>query len=100
MNQSKPGLQHADAIHSGDFSGNLQRASLLPGEIAMRPPVSQEIRAAVGKGGYPQLAGAGLYQRQQAGGPLIRGTERPWWHWPAATALAVLAVYEFTGHAG
>lgn len=76
MNQSKPGPQHADAIHSGAFTGNLQRASLLPGEIAIRPPVSQEIRATAGTGGHLQPAGANLYQRD------IIGMQRPWWHWP------------------
>jgi hypothetical protein len=40
MNQSPPILQHADAVRSQAFTGNLQRTSLLPGELAMRPPVS------------------------------------------------------------
>lgn len=91
MNQSKPILQHTDAMHSGAFTGNLRRASLLPGEIAVRPPVSQEIRAASGTGAYPQPAGASLYQRRADGGPLIRDTQRPWWHWPVLAALACAA---------
>lgn len=93
MNPSRPAQQHADAVHSGAFTGNLQRASLLPGEIAARAPVSQEIRAAAGTGGYPQPAGASLYQRQNFGSPLIQNAERPWWHWPAITALVTLSFY-------
>jgi len=90
MKPSKPSPQHTDAMRSGAFTGNLRRASLLPGEIAVRPPISQEIRAAAGTGGYPQPAGASLYQRQRDGGPLIRDRQRPWWHWPAIVTVAVL----------
>ncbi len=93
MNQSRPAPQHADAIHSGAFTGNLRRASLLPSEIAARPPVSQEVRAAAGTGGYPQPAGASLYQRQQDGGPLIRDTGRLWWLWSITAAVVALAIY-------
>lgn len=91
MNQSRPLVQHADAVYSTAFTGNLRRASLLPGEIAVLPPVSQEIRAAIGTGGYPQPAGANLYRQQQDGGPMIRDAERPWWHWPALAAMACVA---------
>jgi hypothetical protein len=100
MNQSRPSPQHADAIHSGDFAGNLQRASLLPGEIATRPPVSQELRAAAGTGGYPQPGGVSIYRRHlidtkwphQDGSHMSRGVERPWWRWPAIATLVTLAV--------
>jgi len=91
MNQSKPLLQHTDAIHSRAFTGNLRRASLLPGEIAMRPPVSQEIRATASTGGYPQPSSASIYQMN--GSPVLREVDRPWWHWPMAAALMALAVY-------
>lgn len=101
MNQSMPLLQHTDAMHSETFTGNLQRASLLPGEIAVRPPVSQEIRAAASTGGRPQPGGASIYRRHlihvkwphQDGSHMARGVERPWWHWPAITSVTVLAVY-------
>ena len=90
MNRSRPSTQHADAVHSGVFTGNLRRASLLPGEIAMRPPISQEIRAAAGAGGYPRPAGGSLYQRRRDGSPLVLDVGRPWWHWPAIVTAAVL----------
>lgn len=93
MNPSKPNRQHTDLIHSRSFTGNLRRASLLPGEIAVRPPVSQEIRAAAGTGSYPQPAAAGLYPRQRAGGPLVRDAARSWWQWPLVTTVVVLVVY-------
>ena len=91
MNQPRPFRQHADAVHSGAFTGNLRRASLLPGEIAVRPPISQEARAAAGAAGYPRPAGASLYQRRQDGSPLIRDIARPWWYWPALATTLVLA---------
>lgn len=91
MNRYRPSMQHTDAVHSGAFTGNLRRASLLPGEIAVRPPISQEIRAAAGTGGYPQPAGASLYQRQQDGSPLIRDSARPWWYWPTLAIALMLA---------
>lgn len=99
MNQSRPLLQHADAVHSEAFTGNLQRASLLPGEIAMRPSVSQELRA--GAGIHPQPGGASIYRRHlihvkwphRDGSHMSRGMERPFWHWPTIAALVVVAVY-------
>ena len=91
MNQSRSGPQHTDRVRSGAFTGNLRRASLLPGEIAVRPPISQEARAAAGAGGYPRPAGASLYQRRSDGSPLIRDTVRPWWYWPTLVTTLVLA---------
>lgn len=91
MNQSRPLVQHADAVDSGAFTGNLRRASLLPGELAVRPPVSQEIRATAGAGSYPQPSSASIYQMN--GSPVLREADRPWWHWPAAIALAGLLAY-------
>lgn len=90
MNQPRPFQQHADAVHSEAFTGNLRRASLLPGEIAVRQPVSQDIRAAAGISGRPQTAGASLYPRRQDASPLIRGVERPWWYWLTLTTTLVL----------
>ena len=99
MNQSRPLLQHADAMHSDAFTGNLRRASLLPGEIAAQPPISQEARAAASAGVQPR--GASIYRRHAVdmkwphrdGSHMSRGVERPWWHWPAITSLVVLTVY-------
>lgn len=101
MNQSEPNMQHADAAQSQAFTGNLQRASLLPGEIAVRPPVSQEVRAQADTGQYPQPASASIYRRHlihtkwphRDGSHMTRGVARAWWHWPAITALVGLAVW-------
>ena len=101
MNQSKPSVQHADAVHSQAFTGNLQRASLLPGEIAARPPVSQEARAEAGMGNPRQPAGASIYRRHlihdswphRDGSHMTRDVARAWWHWPAIAALVGLAVW-------
>lgn len=95
MNPSKPAQLHTDAVHSDAFTGNLQRASLLPGEIAARPPISQEIRAAAGTGPYAEPAGASLYQRHQARSGqehshMASGLERPWWYWPTIATTVVL----------
>ena len=101
MNQPKPLVQHADAVRSEAFTGNLQRASLLPGEIAVRPPISQDVRAAAGTGGYPQTVGASIYQRHladkrrsgQARGHLAAGQERVWWYWPSIATTVVIAIW-------
>ena len=95
MNQPKLLVQHADAVRSEAFTGNLRRASLLPGEIAVRPPISQDVRAAAGTGGYPQTAGASIYQRHLAD----KDQERAWWYWPGiATAVVVVIWMAVTGH--
>ncbi|HEY2015311.1 MAG TPA: hypothetical protein VGH38_17500 [Bryobacteraceae bacterium] len=98
MNPAKPAQQHADAVHSDAFTGNLQRASLLPGEIAVRPPISQDIRAAAGTMPYSEPAGAGIYRRlQRRSGQershITSGRERPWWHWPTIVTTVVVAIW-------
>ena len=101
MIQSKPILQHTDAMHSDAFTGNLERASLLPGEIAAPPPVSQETRAAASAGNYAEPAGMAIYRRHPVdrkwphrdGNHMTRSVARPWWYWPAITSLVALTAY-------
>ena len=100
MKPTKPYEQHADAVRSDAFEGNLQRASLLPGEIAVRPPASQDIRAA-GTGTYAGPAGAVIYRRhvvdkkwpdqEYSHKAPVRG--RDWWYWPVIATAMVLAAW-------
>lgn len=100
MKPTKPSQQHADAVRSGAFEGNLRRTSLLPGEVAVRPPASQDIRAA-GTGTYAEPAGAVIYRRHlvekrwpdQEYSHQTSGRGRSWWHWPIVATAVVLAVW-------
>ena len=95
MNQ--PQLSPQD-IEPG-FTGNLDRASLLAGELATRQARSQQVRKVSAR--YPQPSGAIIYQRGDGAHALgnmtymDRSVQRDWWHWPtiaAAVTLAVLAL--------
>lgn len=67
MKTTKPFQHHADAVRSDAFTGNVPRTARPPGEIA-GPPLSQATRA-----------------------DTVRGSERPWWFWPAVAAALVFA---------
>jgi hypothetical protein len=95
MQQLKLTPHHADAFDS--YTGNLPRASLLPGELAERSQASQAVRA----NGYLQPGGASIYQwadgipgngAARGHSHLVRGVQRDWWHWPTIAVLVTLAV--------
>jgi hypothetical protein len=92
MNPSQLSIHDTDA----GFTGNLDRASLSPAELAIRQPRSQPGHGAVA--GYPQPGGAIIYQRGD-GAPALgnlthmeRGMQREGRHWPAIITLVLLGM--------
>lgn len=87
MNQSQPALHDTDL----GFTGNLSRASLSAGELAVRHPRSRQAGHATT--GYPQPGGAIIYQRGDGAEALgnLTHMERGKWHWTTIVAVVLLA---------